>query len=981
MPTKTHTPAGSETLTSGLRTMSAAVVSALMVLSGSADAAGLGRMTVLSSLGQPLRAEIELTSVTKEEAGSLTARLAPMASYRQAKIDFNPALHSLQFAVEQRGAGQVIRVTSTQPINDPFVDMLLEVGSPTARLLREYTFLLDPPDTRTAQSAQLSAQPVVAAKSAPQVAADRASATAIPAPVKAAGGMTSQQTQKSDVSQPANQADAKQAGTEYLVRKGDSLGTIAQRVKPEGISLDQMLVALYRANPDAFIDKNMNRLRSGQILGVPSAETAGATGSREARSVIIAQAADFNEYRKKLAGQVAAAAPSQARETGQSATGKVTSRVNDSAGRPDDIKDKLELSKAAATEAQAPSSASAEDRIAQSKALEEANARVRELEKNVSDLQSLLSFKNKELADRQTAANPAGAPVEAPIAAVVTAPVAAAPSDKPAGAASPAPATAAEIAGVTGDAERPVAPVTDPLVAGIPDTAALSTEAVAAATAAGDAAKPAIEPAAVKQPGFMEDPLNHPWFMPLAGLLAIGLGSVGIFSSVRRRKQQQFEDSLLSDSSLKANSLFGSTGGQSVDTNNSVFNSSFTPSASQLDTNEVDPVAEADVYIAYGRDVQAEEILKEALRTQPERNAVRLKLLEIYASRKDPRAFEIVATELFSLTKGTGEDWQQASSLGLEIDSNNPLYAGGKPPANDAEKTASIAAAALPFVGTPGHAAADADNHEENALTFDFEDEKSSEPTTVLGPKVEEPLLGESDNFMQDVPSSRETEVLDSTVDVLKLDGLDDVPTVSTAAPSGAAEKDPAADFTAQLATLNFDLGDAPAGSRAGDHADVKGNQASDDHALEFDFNLDDLVIQRSSPAATNSSELETGISPVNETQFASIDTSRIDTGIDVTQARSAVPMMNFDLAGIDLDLSSPSNKINDAGALSETGSAGSDTVQTGTNPEMATKLDLAAAYREIGDKEGARELLDEVMRAGTAGQIAEAQQMLEKLS
>lgn len=339
MPTKTHSPAGSESPSFGLRTMSAAVVSALVFLSGSADAAGLGKMTVLSSLGQPLRAEIELTSVTKEEAGSLTARLAPMESYRQAKIDFNPALQSLQFAVEQRGAGQVIRITSSQPINDPYVDMLLEVGSPTSRLLREYTFLLDPPDTRVTQSAQLSAQAVPSAKGTPLKVENRTPVTAVPAPAKAPASSVQQRTNIPEAPSPAMASGEKQGTTEYLVKKGDSLGSIARKVRPEGISLDQMLVALYQANPDAFIDKNMNRLRSGQILGVPSAETASATGKSEARRLIVAQAADFNEYRKKLAGQVAAAAPSQARENSQSATGQVTSRVDDSVSCPDDIKD------------------------------------------------------------------------------------------------------------------------------------------------------------------------------------------------------------------------------------------------------------------------------------------------------------------------------------------------------------------------------------------------------------------------------------------------------------------------------------------------------------------------------------------------------------------------------------------------------------------------------------------------------------------
>ncbi len=159
----------------------------------------------------------------------------------------------------------------------------------------------------------------------------------------------------------------------------------------------------------------------------------------------------------------------------------------------------------------------------------------------------------------------------------------------------------------------------------------------------------------------------------LGALLLAGAG----MAFMRRKKNAapEAEQSVLGEASLQANSLFAETGGQSVDTNNSVFNSNFAPSASQLDTNEVDPVAEADVYIAYGRDAQAEEILKEALRTHPERHAVRLKLLEIYAARKDARAFETQAGELYSMTKGQGDEWAQAAAIGISVDPTNPLYA------------------------------------------------------------------------------------------------------------------------------------------------------------------------------------------------------------------------------------------------------------------------------------------------------------------
>src|SRR4051812_2049870 len=115
-----------------LKTLSAAIISALVL--SNAYAAGLGKLTVMSSLGQPLRAEIELTSVAADEAGSLVPKLASADAFRQANVELNPALLSLRFAVEQRNGTQVIRVTSTQPINEPFVDMLLELGGSKGRL-------------------------------------------------------------------------------------------------------------------------------------------------------------------------------------------------------------------------------------------------------------------------------------------------------------------------------------------------------------------------------------------------------------------------------------------------------------------------------------------------------------------------------------------------------------------------------------------------------------------------------------------------------------------------------------------------------------------------------------------------------------------------------------------------------------------------------------------------------------------------------
>ncbi|WP_460829722.1 type IV pilus assembly protein FimV, partial [Massilia agilis] len=149
-------------ISSALKTLTASVASAVLVTS-SAQAAGLGKLTVLSALGQPLRAEIELTQVAEDEASGLAAKLASPEAFRVANIEFNPALLSLRFAVEHRAGRQFIRITSTQPLNEPFVDMLLELSWNNGKLVREYTFLLDPAELRGTQSAQVG--PVEPARS------------------------------------------------------------------------------------------------------------------------------------------------------------------------------------------------------------------------------------------------------------------------------------------------------------------------------------------------------------------------------------------------------------------------------------------------------------------------------------------------------------------------------------------------------------------------------------------------------------------------------------------------------------------------------------------------------------------------------------------------------------------------------------------------------------------------------------------------
>lgn len=1033
---KTKQATTSRSIAFKLKTVSAAVVSALLV--AHASAAGLGKLTVLSGIGQPLRAEIELTSVGADEARSLQPKLASMEAFRQANIEFSPTLQTLRFAVEQRAGRQLIRITSSQPVSEPFVDLLLELNGATGRLVREYTFLLDPPELRAVQPAQAAVATTAVEPPAripvptggPASVQPRSEASGVAPSATAAGGTVPAAAAPRDRANATRTANGNPPGSVYRVQKGDSLSKIANRTKSEGISLDQMLVALYRANPDAFVGYNMNRLRAGQILSVPNGEVSGALSSPEAHGIVIAQAVDFNDYRNKLAGQVASGTAQKTAENRQSASGRIAAKVEERANAANESPDKLRLSKADAAAAGI-AAAAQEDRIAREKVTADAASRVKDLEKNVGDLQKLLEVKNRDLAERQKDASGA---------------TKARTSNANTGAAT----TATAVTPVTGTSSTMTSTATvlpKPL-----DVVPPATAAITPGPGAEPVARPAAKAAPAAEPGLFDDPLGNPTGQAGAALLVALLAALAYFRARRRKPASDDAESPLTDNSLKSNSLFGSTGGQSVDTNNSVFNSSFAPPASNLDSNEVDPVAEADVYIAYGRDAQAEEILKEALRTQPERHAVRVKLLEIYASRKDPRAFESVATELYSMTKGEGDEWAQAAIMGLMLDPENPLYAaanaviGGVVPSTTKQpldETADLdaflqevsAEQALHDVKSATDEKALADGSSRSMATIDF---ATAETATPQG------------NRLPDLPAVtatgsaakvNENQHLDVDVAGLHFDAIQADGSVAGTPATHALHALPSA------AGLDSDLELSADALRAGSKENAPLS------ALDFDFLRDDLPAL-SVPGKTHARPAEfvsmAPFAPAREdagdpvaggpTPTVSLDlsppvtpTTRTDMQPQVAQAAAgpqaregdvpthsasepetgalttSVPLpsrpspLEFDLSGITLDLpesvthaapTAPERSLQLAGATSgahQFNELDLDTLTSdehdggrhggvGNIAEMATKLDLAVAYQEIGDHEGARELLDEVVKGGSTEQSDKAKSILARL-
>ncbi len=899
----------------GRKVLGVAVASSLLLLSN-ANATGLGRLTVLSALGQPLRAEIELTFPNKDEVLSLAPKLASVDAFKQASIDFNPALLSMRFAVEARGAGYVIRVTSPQAMNEPFVDLLLEMNSSNGKLLREYTFLLDPAELRNSQSAQV-ANPVNIATT-PQVSS---SAKSLPQDVPHADVAASPVAQKRVLDKPSEASKEPRASGDYRVKSGDTLSKVAGEYRNEGVSLDQMLVSLYKANPQAFAGNNMNRLKVGQILSIPDAENSRANSSGESHSVVMAHAADFNSYRNKLAGQVADAPPQKSESSKQAVSGTITTKVKEVPTATNEALDKLKLSKASpnATSKSGITKANAEeDKIAKDKAIADANSRVKELEKNVAELtklSKLRDIKDKEMADKQAAAT---AKLETKVASAKVAP-----SNTVSASAVPV------IASASASASASVAVVSAPPV---------SAPSPVQASAVASVAKKKVAPPPPPEPSFFESVMESGLVIPV-GIIAALIAAFGIFTTLRKKKSQQFDDSILTGSSMKANSMFGSTGGQSVDTNNSVFNSNFAPSSSQLDANEVDPIAEADVYIAYGRDSQAEEILKEALRTQPDRHAVRVKLLEIYYNRKDPRSFERLASELYGMTSGEGEEWAQAASMGVVLESTNPLYAGGKAQAA-MQAGSGLGASTQPLDELDPEALLGNSLSDDMLESISIIDTASglTEDDAPLNAKVSEAEsfdVGSLD-FDLDIPSLEDSNQFDAPLlpeNSAKKHNL---------ASQELAEENPVVDF----GTIDFDL---------------------DTKSTSIESTIESAEIATHAVSNADQATVDV-IGDLNHIAFESASES-----LASAEPVAEPAAFEFDLSGINLDLSSDNGKPDSSVSAIED--------EQSYNAEMATKLDLAVAYHEIGDKEGARELLDEVLKGGTSDQIEKAKVMLAQLA
>lgn len=760
------------------------------------SAAGLGKLNVFSALGEPLEAEIEVLSVSNEELGSLTANLGSADQYAEQGIDKTAAQQNIKVEVVKKPNGSpVIHLSSKQAVTEPFLDMLVQLVWNEGQLSREYTLLLDPPEYAITNFDKPTVE-------SPKVISGSSRMEAIPSSAAIPLATKAPKVFKSSKRVAVHSENNGEGASTVTTMKGDSLSAIAIRNQTQDVNLDQMLVGIFKSNPDAFEGGNMNRLKVGQVIHIPSAEVLKSINQQEARAEVYAQVANWHSYVKKLSDVVANSEATDNDRNSQS-VGKIVTKAEDKAAPPvEGPHDVVKLAKTdvSKTSNQSPAEAEAknpeqkssnlqDDLAAKENTIKETDEKSAAIEKQISDMKKLLALKNKSMADAQKAA---------------------------------------EEAKQKTDNLPNILENVDPALA--------------------------------------------------SGMGALLLVLIIAWVWLRKKSQKQVKADV---SPEVTEDLFTQSVADSIVGSTSFLNDYAPESTSLIDTHEVDPIAEAEVFLTYGRHAQAEDILKDAIQKSPDRYELHLKLLEIYAQVKNASAFELLAVELFSILGSNDPIWTKVSELGLQFDPENKLY----------------------------HRAKD-------ALLADAE----AEPKLVVSDFEDADLMEEH------VEASKELDVLDFKLDMDT--SVDQIPLHANLAP---------------------------------DEAMI---------AKEADF----VIVEETPVDLTSASELskplEIDLKGI-DLNFESIPQFS-DTPVNVNPIPDAFSGDFSNLLKVDIvpQSTAPSLKL-----VKET------KADVEESADVATKLELAVAYIDMADKEGALELLGEALKEGGPLQRKRAQALIDSLA
>ena len=1045
-----------------VRKLALAVSLALGTVSVPAHALGLGELSSKSGLNQNFKGDIALLSVVPEELDGIRVQMADADAFARAGVERPFYLSLLKFEPVLTPNGRpVIRVSSDFPIQEPFLNFLIEVNWPNGRMMREYTVLLDPPTTTTRRPAA-----VARATQTPRPAQAAPTRTAAPAPQATA---------------PAAAASVSGSGSEYgPVQANETAWSIAKQVRPRGVSMEQMMIALLNANPQAFVDGNINRLRRGQILRVPPTAEIQELTRQAARQAYREQQDEWLARRNERLQQAAEAEPTEdaaaeadvaATTTGAAAQSRDQLRI--ATARPDGegeagAGDDADVATAAG-DLKSRLLVARENAESSRQEAETLRSQVDDLQARLENMQRLLSLKDEQLAQLQDRIVTDEVSPEAPVAAATEAAGEAGPAEDDVqlanqidlnaeaeadavaetadAVAPPADYTIEEIpprinpdriveaasaaeTGGTGiaaippqiDADKVVEafdggvtgqPVESeqPVAAGIleggelvvieDDAAPLGTEAPVEEPVSAESEASVIEPVAAEDapesavadgsasliPPSVVRTVEENVVPIAAGGLAL-LGLVGWLALRRRREDGGDEPALAAVAAAPAAeetpAVDKPAAGSEIldDLADSSFLDEFAPSdinALQEETGEVDPVSEADVYIAYGRYQQAEELLRQAMERDPDRLALKHKLLEVHYATRDAGAYAALAQAMADAGEDSVDEeaWLRAQDMGRELDAGNPLFAAKgadadlgeptQPQATASPAAVPAAAAAGAAVAAAGAAAADADDDADDTLSLD--DLELSELTAAYDEQTGDTAgleVPSEVSVLLDLDESAEP-VEASSPDLPESISLDELEDVDFALPQAETAETPAAEVESE--------------DQGSDSVSLESMMSQAEAAIDGDESSLSL------DSALSAEELQAQLDDLSD---LSILDSELEERADEAGAKEppALGLVAEDkpaeLEGIDQPIS-----LDEAFEEDEASSEGAEIVPfegarsanaSGDADEVTTKLDLARAYVEMGDEDGARSILEEVVAEGDDSQRGDAERLLGKL-
>jgi pilus assembly protein FimV len=905
------------------------VVSLLAPVSG--YSLGIGDIRVRSSLNQNLNAEISLVAARGENPSNIKVSLAPAEKFDEAGVPWSYFLSKIRFQpIIKPNGSMIIKVTSREALKEPYLNFLLEVSWPKGNLYREFTVLVDPPAEYQPPTYQEPAyqEPTYASdsnydtpSSHPQEYAPR------PRPARVA-----------NKSRPSSVGSF---GGQIVTRRNDTLWNVAERARGAGVSVEQMMMALYDNNPHAFYQQNVNALSAGKTLKIPEKNTVQQLSRQEA----LAEFGKHNDAWTNNRSSVPVGETQVVKEGGVDSQLKLEAPADATVAANETVSPSSEQTSGTNNTAPAQSAPVTPDAPEQAKGTspvdDAVQSKIAALEKQMAMMQELIALKDKQLAELQ---NPAKA----------TAPATQVPPTEIASPPNP-PVT---------NPVQPVSPTPNPVV---PPQVKPIQPVIPPKPVAKPIVKKEVQPESVST----ESSSFLPWI-----LAALGTTLLSLFGWLWWRKQQNLKatdaESMFRNYSTMRNNdstgLFSTSIRKVADagSDESSFLNDFKASdfesfdSFNVDHGDIDPIAEADVYLAYGRYQQAEDLMVEAIKENPGRDECKLKLLEIFHANSNKDAFENYAKELVSEGKKEDKDfWNKVVELGKDICPDSDVFSSAN-------------AAVFP---------AEPDTLTENVL-FDATEEygKLLEPiegAESLGAATFEVSDIEDGESLFDSPPEQPAETEDLVIpETEKVEIASQEPKAKAKAHVFEDEPEKQDDNE----SIDFDLGPYPGSAVIEEHEKalpIEANPVSRDvskpqlddlsdkiefESYEFDFNMDKPEVSK-----------PTKEEPVkrNDAWDAS---QTLEFSMDSLPDEDGFGKNTIDFS---FDLEPPQTGF-DISADEDQGFMVSDLTDM---DEMETKLDLAKAYIDMGDAESAKDIISQVIEKGTVEQKKVAQMLLDDLN